>query len=260
MDAAAVLEAYNEQVRGARGEPSPGYTIERDAHVVRILGEDGSWACVSWSRLDEASADAAIAAQLERFSAAREAWEWKYYSYDQPRDLPARLIAAGMEAEPEETLLVAEIAELELEPRLPEGVELRPVASAPELRALLRMQDEVFGGGSPGMEQRMLAGIAHRPPTTAALAASAGGTLVAGGRVEFELGSEFAGLWGGCTVPAWRSRGIFRALVAQGTALAAARGVRYVHVDAAPESRPILESLGFTALALTTPYKLAGSG
>jgi hypothetical protein len=260
MDLDAVLEAYNEQVRCSTREASPGYTVERDAHVVRLVREDGSWAGVTWSELDEDSADAAIAAQIERFSAASEGWEWKYYSYDQPPDLPERLIAAGMEAEPVETLLVAEIAALALEPSLPEGVELAPVTSAPELKALLQMQDDVFGGGSPGMEQAMLAGIAHQPPTTAALVASVDGALVAGGRVEFELGSEFAGLWGGCTVPAWRSRGIFRALVAHGSGLAAARGFRYVHADAAPTSRPILEALGFTPLALTTPYKRSGSG
>jgi hypothetical protein len=33
-----------------------------------------------------------------------------------------------------------------------------------------------------------------------------------------------------------------------------ARGYRYLQVDASPQSRPILERLGFTSLALTTPY------
>jgi hypothetical protein len=37
-------------------------------------------------------------------------------------------------------------------------------------------------------------------------------------------------------------------------ALAAARGYRYLQVDASPESRPILERIGFSCLAMTTPY------
>jgi len=53
---------------------------------------------------------------------------------------------------------------------------------------------------------------------------------------------------------AWRGRGIYRALVAYRTRLAAARGYRYLYVDAAPDSQPILARLGFTRLARTTPY------
>jgi GNAT superfamily N-acetyltransferase len=55
-------------------------------------------------------------------------------------------------------------------------------------------------------------------------------------------------------VPAWRSKGIFRALVGYRAGLAAARGYRYLQVDAMPMSRPILQRLGFQAVASTTPY------
>jgi GNAT superfamily N-acetyltransferase len=55
-------------------------------------------------------------------------------------------------------------------------------------------------------------------------------------------------------VPQWRGCGIYRALVAHRAALAASRGFRYLTVDASPESAPILERLGFTHLATTTPY------
>lgn len=35
---------------------------------------------------------------------------------------------------------------------------------------------------------------------------------------------------------------------------AAARGVRFLQVDASDDSRPILERLGFVAITTTTPY------
>jgi hypothetical protein len=38
--------------------------------------------------------------------------------------------------------------------------------------------------------------------------------------------------------------------------LAAARGFRYLQVDASPDSRPILRRLGFAELATTTPFTL----
>lgn len=49
-------------------------------------------------------------------------------------------------------------------------------------------------------------------------------------------------------------RGIYRALVAARAQRAAARGVRYLQVDASADSAPILRRLGFHAVTTTTPY------
>ncbi|MFF2455131.1 GNAT family N-acetyltransferase, partial [Isoptericola sp. NPDC058082] len=70
----------------------------------------------------------------------------------------------------------------------------------------------------------------------------------------FRTGTEFAGLWGGSTLSAWRGRGIYRALVAARAHIAAVRGVRYLQVDASGDSAPILRRLGFHAVTTTTPY------
>lgn len=63
---------------------------------------------------------------------------------------------------------------------------------------------------------------------------------------------------GGGTLPAWRGRGVFRALVAHRAALAGAAGFRYLYVDASADSRPILHRLGFVQLATTTPFTHRG--
>jgi GNAT superfamily N-acetyltransferase len=230
IDRAAILAAYDEQVR-------------KHPSGERIL---------TWAELGD-DPDAAIAAQVERFAGGGE-WEWKHYSHDAPADLPARLLAAGFTAEPAETLMVAEVATIAREVAPPEGVELRPVADAAGVAALVGLHDEVFGGDHAALERAVLAGLAEEPPSVVAVVALAGGTPVCGGRVEFYEGTEFAGLWGGGTLPGWRGRGIFRALVAYRARLAAERGFRYLQVDASPDSRPILARLGFSELATTTPF------
>ncbi|MFD4762604.1 GNAT family N-acetyltransferase [Streptomyces sp. NPDC058439] len=68
-------------------------------------------------------------------------------------------------------------------------------------------------------------------------------------------GSGLAGLWGGGKVPAWRGKGIYRALAAHRARIAAERGYRYLQVDASDQSRPVLQRLGFLALSTTTPYE-----
>jgi GNAT superfamily N-acetyltransferase len=72
--------------------------------------------------------------------------------------------------------------------------------------------------------------------------------------VRFVQGTDFATLWGGSTLPDWRGRGIYRAIVAYRANLAAQRGFRYLQVDASADSRPILERLGFITVTTTTPF------
>ena len=84
--------------------------------------------------------------------------------------------------------------------------------------------------------------------------AEAGGEIVCAGWVRFVSGTDFATLWGGATLPAWRGRGIYRATVAHRAGVAARRGFRFLEVDASSDSRPILERLGFSAVTTTTPY------
>ncbi|WNV86544.1 GNAT family N-acetyltransferase [Umezawaea sp. Da 62-37] len=252
MDERAVLAAYDEQIRR---HPGTDGHVEHEDHVIRSFGQ--GWTGVEWSSLDTAGADAVIAAQIAAFGA--RAWEWKHYDHDQPTDLPARLVAAGLIPEPAETLLVAEIADLDLTTGPPDGVTLVPVVDQAGIDDLVAVHDAVFGGDHSPVGRVLLEGLEREPSTLAAVVAMAGPVPVSAARVQFHEGTEFASLWGGGTRPEWRGRGVFRALVAHRAALAAARGFRYVQVDATADSRPILRGLGFVELATTTPFKHPGT-
>ena len=258
MDRQAVLAAFDEQIRH-NPQSGAGSRIEHDGRVTRHVSDDNSWNSVIWSDLDPTNADEIIDQQIRRFADATEPWEWKYYSYDQPPDLPDRLLSAGFTRDEDEALLVAEIADLAVDVPPPDGVELRPVTDERDVEALVAVHDEVFGGDHSSIGRSILAGLAHEPTTVAAVVAWAGGTPVSAARVEFYLDTDFASLWGGGTLPEWRGRGVFRSVVAYRAALAARRGFRYLQVDALPPSRPILQRLGFHELATTTPFMHPGA-
>lgn len=258
----AVLAAFDEQVRRHPETDGAAVRVERAEGIVRVVSAGDEWTGVAWSDLDQRNVDAAIAAQIGRFAGLARAWEWKHYSYDRPVDLTARLQAAGLTPEPSEALLIAEIAELQLGMIPPAGVTLLPVDDERGIETLVQVHDDVFGGDHSGLGRAMAARLAQRPVAVAAVVAvaGAGGIPISAGRVEFHIGTEFASLWGGGTLPAWRRRGVFRALVAHRAALAADAGFRYLQVDASVESRPILRRLGFVQLATTTPFVHPGRG
>ncbi len=61
--------------------------MEQEDRVTRVVSTGGGWNGIVWSEMTAADADAIIGAQIRRFAAVPETWEWKYYSYDQPADL-----------------------------------------------------------------------------------------------------------------------------------------------------------------------------
>jgi ribosomal protein S18 acetylase RimI-like enzyme len=253
MNTAAVLTAFDEQLRRTgEGEgadnPEPG----RPARVLNTVKPE--WAAVTWSRLNEQDADEVIAAQVGRMAGLGKEWEWKYYSYDTPADLPARLRAAGFTEEEPETLMVAGLSELELSAP-PEGTRIERVTDAEGVDLMVAVQEQAFGGDQHrAWGDALLRHLQEAPDEVAAFVAMAGNEPISAGRMNFHEGTDFASIWGGGTVPQWRRRGVFRALVSHRARFAAERGFRYLRVDAAAMSRPILGRMGFHEIATTVPF------
>jgi GNAT superfamily N-acetyltransferase len=257
LDPAAVLSVYDAQVRRGLHSDGSGALGERVGPVVRWSTVGGAgWCGVVWSDLDAGTADAVIEEQVAYFAGRGEQFEWKSYSYDQPPDLGARLLAHGFVAEEAEALMVADAGQIArhegAEGVLPGGVRLLPVTDEAGVELMIDVHDRVFGP-DPQLRGSLLAQLRNSPEFNVLVLAMAGDTPVCAARVSFDA-TDFAGLWGGGTLPEWRGRGIYRAMVGYRARLAAERGYRYLQVDASPMSRPILERLGFVCLAMTTPY------
>ncbi|MEU6508234.1 GNAT family N-acetyltransferase [Streptomyces sp. NPDC046942] len=254
MDHTTVLARYDRDMRERARPDGPGARIERAGAVVRQVADAHGWNGVLWSALDAAGADRAIREQIDHFTALGRDFEWKLYGHDRPADLGARLTAAGFRAEPEETLLVADVDALALDAEPPAGIRLVAADDEAGVDLVVGVHEQAFGTDGTRLRHRLLARLAADPGTVVAAVALAGDEPVSAARMELVPGTPFAGLWGGGTAPAWRGRGIYRALVAHRARVAAARGYRYLQVDASPMSRPILQRLGFHALSTTTPY------
>ncbi len=219
--------------------------------MVRQWG-DRAWTGILWSGLDEQTADAAIQAQIEFFAGP---FEWKHYGHDGPADLGDRLRRAGLRPDAGEALMMATVADLATDARLPDGVEVRRVVDGAGLDMMAEVHERAFGADGARLRDRLANQMATAPDSIDLMVAVAGDVPVCAARMDFHPGTDFAGLWGGGTVPEWRGRGIYRALVALRARIAAERGFRYLQVDASDDSRPILKRLGFVQVDTTTPYR-----
>ncbi|BCY08423.1 hypothetical protein L3i22_035110 [Actinoplanes sp. L3-i22] len=218
------------------------------------MGAADAWNAVLWSDLDEDTADAVIAEQARYFGGLGVEVEWKLYSHDRPADLGERLVKAGFVPDEPETLMVAQISELDLDFATPDGIRLVPVTDEAGVDLMFRATEAAFGHSSGSLRDQVLAKLREDPEGTRAVVAMAGDVPVSGARMDLHEGTAFASLWGGGTVAEWRGRGIYRALVTHRARIAADHGYEYLQVDASDQSRPILQRLGFEALGTTTPY------
>jgi ribosomal protein S18 acetylase RimI-like enzyme len=256
---AEMLDAFETQVR-RRVDNGHGWTHERLGPVVRSTapswsGFGGGVFVSDLGRLTAAEVDAAIADEVAYFSGLGKPWEWKLYAHDLPADLSVRLVSAGLKPEEEEALVVGEVGVVLAactDTTVPTGVTLREFVDD-DHDALAVLLEAEWGDGE-AVVRDLRREQAVDPARMRIHVAAAGQEIVSAGWIRFHEDTQFASLWGGSTAAQWRRRGIYRALVARRAEQARALGLRFLQVDASPDSRPILERLGLHVVSTTTPY------
>jgi GNAT superfamily N-acetyltransferase len=212
-----------------------------------VLRRRGARNFIEWWSFDAAGARAAVEGEAAHFRAIGERVEWKVYSHDRPAGLEGELARAGFEPDAQETFMVFDLEGGTPSGPTAEGVEIRRVADAAGLADLMATNAAAFGREQAWMAAELKARLTD--PTLGLYVAALEGRPVASGRLEMAPQRAFAGLYGGGVAPAYRGKGIYRALVAARAQEARRRGCRYLTVDAADTSAPILSRLGFAALA-----------
>ena len=245
-----ILTQYDAEMR-ADPPRAIGVRHERDGSIVRSVG---LWNVVEYWRLSEADVDDAVAQQAARARAAGAELEWKVYDHDGPPGIGSVLEREGFVADPRETLMVFDLARQLPDDPLAEGVAIRAILDAAGVDDFIAVGDAAFGRDDRAQAEVYVRSLGDQALTLFVVYRD--GEPVSGGRLQTPAERSFASLWGGGTVPGQRGRGMYRALVAHRAREARRRGHRYLTVDAADTSRPILERLGYVPLTGITGYVL----
>ncbi len=254
----SLLAAYDEQLRTDAETPSARSVVQHGP--LRLVVFAGGRGFVTYR--DLGGADAAVIAQLVLDALAYyraqpdvSRVEWKTRGHDHAPGLHEALTASGFVADEPESIMIGPAADLVVDVPVPDGVRLRRVTAETDVRAMCALQDEVFGEPVSKEYADAVLGRLSRDDGMELWVAEADGDMIGAGRLEPVSGTDFAGIWGGVTLPQWRGRGIYRALTAVRARSALRAGATLIHSDSTEFSRPILERSGLIAVSTTTPYR-----
>jgi hypothetical protein len=201
---------------------------------------------VGCTKLDDASSDATIRAVRQRFAANKKSFGWITSPLSRPRDLPERLLEAGLVKADE--LAGMTLTDLSLPIRGNPEVEIR-AASVEEQRRAIPMTATAYGLPLDVAEwfTEALIGAGGRLQSTMyhAFIHDHSGP-VAFGNLVFIPETSIALLGGAATIGDLRTRGIYTSLVARRIADARAAGADSAVIQAVREtSAPVCTKLGF---------------
>jgi GNAT superfamily N-acetyltransferase len=255
VDTEALLAAYDAHMRMPPGPVPIGVTHEHDGPLLRVVG--GHMGRIRAPRdlgVTGAELDRLIVRQRDYFQARGQGVEWKTRAHDLPAELPDRLAAAGFVPAHPSAVLIGFAEEVAAEPVLPDGVVLRQVTATGDLRRIADQQTEVWGFDCSWVADDLASRVSADPGAITVFVAEAGDRFACTAWAVFHPGTDFVALLGGTTLPEWRRRGLYRAMLAARARDAVARGYRLLHVDASPDSAPILRRSGFHEITTSMHY------
>lgn len=249
--------------------------IEADQVATRVLAPevpveihedpDATWGIASYpdpfrsvvvsARFAEEDADRRIAEIAAAFEARGTGFLWWLAPFHRPAGLGARLVRAGLQYEGKAPAMAMDLEALPRDEALPPRLQVEPVTDEATLREFIQvLADEIaVADGEPNPAAAHHAALLEAiPPTLAGepvplrYLGRVEGRPVATSRIAIAAG--VAGLYAVTTLPAWRGRGIGRAMTL--TALDAGRsiGLRIGVLQASDSGVPVYRRLGFRTI------------
>ena len=254
MDLNRVRQRLDEERRSL---PNGADALDKRPLVTRAASAVWKQHWIIYSKLDESNADAAIEEEIEHHRALGVKFEWKLYAHDTPADLMERLKRHGFEVGPHEAVLVLDLNDAPAWIDAPPTHEVVRLERVEQIGMFRNVAEAVFGKDYAMTSTQLADAIRAGDRGHLGYVGLCDGKPASIGRLYTDPASHFGGCYGGATLPHFRGRGVYRAVVAARARDAREMGAKYLLVDAMPTSRPILERLGFAHLTDTWPCEWA---
>lgn len=184
-------------------------------------------------------------------------FEWTVFRHSSPPNLLDKLRSHGFAIGEREALVFYDMEEHGIPPA--PNLDVRQVRTSHDLVAFRHVAQSVFAKDYEPTTADLRMHIESNNADHVGFVAYMEDIPSACARLYCGAGRQFAGLYGGGTLPIFRGRGLYRALVAARAEFARRRGSRFLQVDALSSSLPILLSLGFVHASDTWPCTFQGN-
>jgi len=242
-----LLAIYDQEMRIDLRLPEMIY--EKTSRFVRDISLADNAGFIDHSSLDEDCAEAEIEAQVAYFEARGMPFIWKVYDHDRPLDLCQRLAAHGFRIDQPNAFMILDLQDApEYYERMALPVCVKRVDDREGIEAIVRLEEEVYQSPRAWLLRRLLHAWENWPERLSLFAVPQDGRLVTAAWVSYYPGTQFASLLGGATLPEYRKRGYYTALLVTRAHEARQRGCRFLTVDASPMSKVVLEKHGFQCM------------
>jgi GNAT superfamily N-acetyltransferase len=244
MDTEKILALYD---RDRREIELYGWRREETPFLVRHLLPDGE-GLITYSDLEDSTVEEVIGEQVAHFEEAGCDLTWVVYRHDRPADLKARLLDHGFQAEDPEPTMVLDSEHAPPALLAPPDCDVRRIIDPSRVEHVIAVREPVWPGDYSSTARALARRLVEAPHSLGLYVAYVDGQPAATAQISFYERGRFAGLVGAATLPAYRGRGLYTALLAARVQEARSRGRRFLDADASPMSRPILERHGFRQL------------
>lgn len=255
-----LLALYDDTMR--KNAHVAGCAREQTATVSRYTTSTGSLRYIMWHDFAPADAARVVDEELRATQGHAKALMWKLYAHGAvPDALRAVLLDRGFAENDHCTLMMASVDSLVRAlaaiqaPAM--NIQVRELITAKDLDAYQNIWDDVWPDAPNARyvdDYRVR--IEHHDRGVVFFAGFAeDDTPVTSGYLFHHPGQPIGLLCGGSTKAAWRRQHAYTAMLAARAHAAVARGVKYLATEAKPDSRPILERLGFAPLSTLAFYE-----
>jgi hypothetical protein len=256
MDNHDLLTLYDTQLRIEI--EYPGVRKEAFPQLVRFIKPAPGMNFIAYSRLDESNLATVIQEQIAYFVPLTQPFSWHVYDHDSPPDLTRQLLAHGFAPDDDpDAVMVFEVQDASPALLQPVTLDVRRIAQRDQLDDVIRVETQVWGGDFGWLKQR-LGDHLEIPDYLSVYVTYVDGQPACSSWVYFHPHSQFASLFGGATLPAYRKRGLYTAALAVRVQEAMRRGYRWLSTGASSMSQPILAQNGFRLLTHAYAYEWTG--
>jgi len=241
MDPKHILELYDQDRKDVR---LFGMQREETSHLVRHISSSGEGVII-YSNLNSTNVEEVIEEEIAHFESRGRDFSWVVFRHDTPANLKDRLLANGFLNEEPDAIMILDIEDLSPVLVKPICHDVQRINDPNKIDDVLTIRQQVWQSDYSSMAQSLAKRLIDAPESLGLYVAYIDGKPVSTAQISFHQKGHFAGLVQAATLPGYRGRGLYTALVAIRVQEARRRGIRFVDADASPMSRPILEKLGF---------------